>query len=72
MFAASIALLTLLGQEAHSTSQSGEAKVKAQVLLKHGAQRYQRAEFADALADFEAAYRLFRSRKLLTVCGGSL
>ena len=65
MLAASIALLSLLGQEAHVASQSSEAKAKAQVLLKQGAQHYRHAEFADALSDFQAAYGIFPSPKLL-------
>jgi hypothetical protein len=69
VFAASIALLSLLGQAAHGASQSSEAKVKAQVLLKQGAQHYQRTEFADALADFQAAYGIFPSPKLLLNIG---
>jgi tetratricopeptide (TPR) repeat protein len=71
MFAASVALLSLLGQAAHLASQPSEAKVKAkaQVLLKQGAQHYRRAEFADALAEFQAAYRAFPSPKLLLNIG---
>ncbi|HEX7505630.1 MAG TPA: tetratricopeptide repeat protein [Polyangia bacterium] len=71
MFVASIALLSLLGQEAHMASQSGEAKAKAkaQVLLKQGAQHYRRAEFADALTEFQAAYGIFPSPKLLLNIG---
>ena len=69
VFAASIALLSLLGQEAHAASQSSEAKAKAQILLKQGAQHYQSAEFADALADFQAAYGIFPSPKLLLNIG---
>ena len=71
MFAASVAVLVLLGQEAHMASQSSEPKVKAkaQVLLKQGAQHYRHAEFADALADFQAAYGIFPSPKLLLNIG---
>ena len=69
MFAASITLLTLLGQDGHLPSESGEAKAKARVLLKQGAQHYQRAEFADALANFQSAYEIFRSPKLLLNIG---
>ena len=71
MFAASIALLSLLGQEAHVASQSSDAKVKAkaQVLMKQGAQHYRRAEFADALAEFQTAYGIFPSPKLLLNIG---
>jgi tetratricopeptide (TPR) repeat protein len=68
---ASVALLSLLGQEAHWTAQSSEAKVKAkaQALLKQGAQHYRRAEFADALDEFQAAYGIFPSPKLLLNIG---
>jgi len=69
VFVASIALLSLLGQEAPEASQSSEAKAKAQVLLKRGAQHYQRAEFADARAEFQAAYTIFPSPKLLLNMG---
>ena len=44
---------------------SPESKARAQVLLKDGAQHYERAEFADALENFEKAYAVFPSPKLL-------
>ena len=69
MFAVSMALLSLLGQEATLMSQSSQAKAKAQVVLKQGAQHYQRAEFAEALVDFGAAYAIFPSPKLLLNIG---
>jgi len=70
---ASLALLFLLGQEVHEASQPGEVKVKAraQVLLKQGAQHYRRGEFSDALADFQAAYGIYPSPKLLLNIGQS-
>ena len=69
MLATSIVLLSLLGQGAHLTSTSSEAKAKAQVLLKQGAQHYRHAEFADALSDFQAAYGIFPSPRLLLNIG---
>jgi hypothetical protein len=69
VFAAAMALVFLLGQEAHSTSLSSESKTKAQLLLKQGAQHYRHAEFADALSDFQAAYGIFPSPKLLLNIG---
>ncbi len=65
MFAASLVMMSLLGQGARETSPSGEAKAKAQVLLRRGTQHYRHAEIADALADFRTAYGIFPSPKLL-------
>jgi hypothetical protein len=50
-------------------AQSPEAKAKAQGLMKHGAQHYQHGDFADALAEFQAAYAAFPSPKLLLNIG---
>jgi hypothetical protein len=64
MHAASLVLLSLLAQEA-SPAPAVDAKAKAQALLKEGAQDYEQAAFADALAKFEQAYALFPSPRLL-------
>jgi tetratricopeptide (TPR) repeat protein len=62
--AVSSVILFLLAQTGAQTADP-EAKAKAQVLLKEGAQYYQEGAFADALERFEAAYGVFPSPKLL-------
>jgi len=69
MIAASALIILVLATDPATATQSLDAKAKAQTLLKHGAQHYQRGEFADALAEFEAAYASFPSPKLLLNIG---
>jgi hypothetical protein len=64
MHAASLLLLSLLAQEA-APAPAVDAKAQAQVLLREGAQHYEQAEYAAALAKFEQAYALFPSPNLL-------
>jgi hypothetical protein len=64
LHAAFFVLLSLLAQEA-APAPGVDAKAKAQVLLNEGAQHYEQAEFAAALAKFEQAYALFPSPRLL-------
>jgi hypothetical protein len=65
IFAASLVLMSLVGQETPGTVPSSEAKAQAQTLLRQGTQHYRHAEITDALADFTTAYKLFPSPKLL-------
>jgi hypothetical protein len=60
----SLALLSLLAQGGMQP-ENQEAKARAQVLLKAGAQHYQQGAFADALEEFTQAYAVFPSPKLL-------
>jgi tetratricopeptide (TPR) repeat protein len=69
MLMASLAIVCLLAQDAHPAPHSADAKAKARVLLKQGARHYQRAEFGEALADFQRAYETFASPKLLLNIG---
>jgi hypothetical protein len=64
MSAASLVLLALFAQEG-ATTASPESKARAQELLSEGAIHYERAEFADALENFQKAYAVFPSPKLL-------
>jgi hypothetical protein len=63
MNAVSLVLLALLAQAGQQPTTS-DAKARAQVLLKEGAQHYQQGSFADALEKFEQAYAVFPSPKL--------
>jgi hypothetical protein len=60
----SLVFLSLLAQVGSQTADP-EAKTKAQVLLKDGAQSYRQGAFADALEKFNQAYAVFPSPKLL-------
>ena len=54
----------LLAQVAPPASQDAQQKEKAQALLREGSALYKQADFAAALAKFEAAYAVFPSPKL--------
>lgn len=69
MLVASLAVLTLLAQDAQPAPRSAEAKGRAQVLLKRGARHYQQAEYREALEVFQQAYGIFPSPKLLMNIG---
>ena len=63
MNAVSLVILSILAQTSAPTPEQ-EAKAKAQVVLKEGAQLYQHGAYADALEKFEQAYSVFPSPKL--------
>lgn len=60
----SLIFLSLLAQAGPQTT-SPEAKVRAQALLKEGAEFYLQGAFADAVEKFDEAYAVFPSPKLL-------
>jgi len=55
---ASMLIVLVLTQGPTVATPSRDAKAKAQVLVKHGAQHYQRGELGDAPADFQEAYAI--------------
>jgi len=64
VFAASVVVLAMLAQGAPQPA-SAEAKARAQVLLKSGAQSYEAGDLVSALEKFKQAYAEFASPKLL-------
>ena len=60
----SFVLMAVLAQVAPPASQDAQQEEKAQALLREGSALYKQANFAAALAKFEAAYAVFPSPKL--------
>ena len=65
MNAIACVLLVVLALVALPPVSDPQAKATAQALLKEGTALYERGDFADALAKFEAAYGVYASPKLL-------